>query len=277
MNVCTPEQRRGKIMGLWGSAASAGNIFGILLYTLLTGTIDSSWESILAACALVIITIACLFKLVLKSSIESEMLLHESAISFKDAWLVPGVTQYTIAYCCCKFMNYAWMMWLPFFLSTVLHYDYWALGLVTGFYEFGSIIGAFGGGWISDKLKSRSRTVKYMLSIVTPLTIAMWYCTEDMIDEVCLIAFGLGVSVAGVCYLINSCVSADLAIGKNQIATISGIMDGSASLFTGFGMFFVGYIQQFSWIYVFAIIIVADMFAIITLQIIHMKNVSKNA
>jgi hypothetical protein len=48
MNVCTPEQRRGKIMGLWGSAASAGNCFGILLYTLLTGSINSSWELILA-------------------------------------------------------------------------------------------------------------------------------------------------------------------------------------------------------------------------------------
>jgi MFS family permease len=72
MNVCTPEQRRGKIMGLWGSAASAGNVFGILLYTSLTGAINSSWELILATCALVIIIIACLFKVVLKSSIESE-------------------------------------------------------------------------------------------------------------------------------------------------------------------------------------------------------------
>lgn len=37
-------------------------------------------------------------------------------ISFKSAWLIPGVIQYSLSYFCIKFSSYGLMFWLPMYL-----------------------------------------------------------------------------------------------------------------------------------------------------------------
>lgn len=169
-------------------------------------------------------------------------------------------------------MNYTWIMWLPYYLYTVVGLDQWDIGILTLMYEVGAVIGAFGGGWISDKIHSRCRTVKFMLASAVPFVITLWYMEDGMEGLIGFCTFGLGLSVAGVCYLINSCVSADLAVGGHQIATISGIMDGTGSLVAGVGVFFVGYLQIYTWALVFGIVVVMNCIAVAMLQLIQYKK-----
>ena len=172
-------------------------------------------------------------------------------------------------------MNYAWIMWLPYYLYTVVKLSHWTIGIITFMYEIGAIVGAFGGGWISDAVNSRSETIKYMLLSAAPLIALMWYLDQNMTIIIQCCVFGLGITIAGVCYLTNCCISADLADGGHQAGTVSGVLDGTGSLVAGIGIFFIGYLQQFSWLYVFGVILFADIIAVILLQLIHLKKQSQ--
>lgn len=107
-------------------------------------------------------------------------------------------------------------------------------------YEVGAILGAGLGGWISDKLHARVGTVYCMILLVSPLTVFIWISESDMVVFISFCVGLLGASVAGSCYIMDSCFPADLATDSRQIATISGVMDGTGSLFAGTGVFFVG-------------------------------------
>jgi sugar phosphate permease len=274
MSAYFPAAIRGRIMGIWGTSASAGNLFGIILYTLLKENASLEWDSTILVAAGIIILHSFLFKLSISEPVDSETLLPTEKTSFGQAWLLPGVIEYTLVYSCCKFMNYAWMMWLPYYLTAVIGFDHISVGIIVALYEVGAVVGSFGGGCVSDWVGSRSQTVKVMLFFAAPCTYLLWEANVDQPVTVGGLSFGLGVSVAGVCYLINSCVSADLAVGKRQIATISGILDGTGSLVTGMGIFFVGFLQQFSWGYVFGIILAADVVAVGMLQFIQCRKKS---
>ena len=260
-------------MGLWSSGAPAGNMLGIVLYTSLTDGLDLTWNKIILVSAVIILLVSLLFKLIIVSPEEQEPLLHKNRVGFWEAWRIHGVIEYTVVYSCCKFMNYAWIMWLPYYLYTVVQLEYLQIGVLTLLYEAGAMVGAFGGGWISDRVRSRTGTVKIMLCFPAPLAILLWYADDSMIVVIGACCFGLGASVAGVCELMSSCVSADLAVGSRQIATISGIMDGTGSMAAGVGVFFVGYLQTFSWVYVFGIIVIADIFAILALMLMKLKKI----
>ena len=226
------------------------------------------------SCAVLIIIVSTTFKFVIHSTHDEFLLKNHKTLGFCETWKIPGMVEYTIVYSCCKFMNYGWIMWLPYYLYTKLKLSHKNVGIIVVLYEIGAIFGSFGGGWISDKINSRSLTVKYMLLLVTPIMVCLWFMDNTHKVEIGFCSFGLGLCVAGVCYLINACVSSDLAVFHHQTATIAGIMDGTGSLFAGFGVFFIGYLEQFSWLYAFIIMIAVDTIAIATLQVIE-KNKSK--
>lgn len=274
MTSSYPSEKRGKIMGLWGSAASFGNLFGIFLYVSLEEELSVPWTETLALSGCLIITISIVIVFLFWTSSMSEVMVKKEKTKhgFLSAWKVDGVIVYTFAYSCCKFMNYAWMMWLPYYLEVSMEVKHLYIGLSVAGYEIGSIFGTFGGGWISDKLGSRSRTAQIMLSFVIPLSILLWNLTSQNSILIVFTCFGLGLCVAGICYLINSCAAADISSTGQQIGAISGLMDGCASLFTGLGIFFIGHIQEYSWIYVFITIGIADLSAIIAMQFIKHKN-----
>lgn len=260
-------------MGLWGSAASFGNLFGIFLYISLEEELRLPWTETLAISGFLIITVSFSIMFLFRNRGESELILEKKIkkFGFFSVFKVEGVLVYTVAYSCCKFMNYAWMMWLPYYLEKVLDVENLIIGLGAAGYEVGSMVGTYGGGWVSDKIGSRSRTAQIMLSFVVPLSLLLWNLTSSNPILIVFTCFGLGICVAGICYLINSCAAADISSTGQQIGAISGLMDGFASLFTGIGIFFIGFIQQYSWAYVFIAIGVADFCAIFTMQFIKHK------
>jgi sugar phosphate permease len=279
MNSYYPASKRGKVMGLWGSAASAGNLLGIVLYTSLEEELHLPWTETLALSGALIIFIAVAIIIVFRETFTSSHLLKNPSnpsqpkrAGFFEAWKVKGLLIYTMAYTCCKFMNYAWMMWLPYYLETAVGVKHFYIGLSTAGYEIGSVLGTFGGGWVSDLIHSRVKTVQVMLSFVCPLSLLLWFTDKDSPLVIVLICFGLGVSVAGVCYLVNSCAAADISASGTQIGAISGLMDGVASLITGGGIFFIGFVQRFSWAWVFLAICVADLTAIGLVGFVSVKK-----
>ena len=265
-----PASTRGKVMGLWGSAASFGNLFGIFLYISLEEELRVPWTETLAISGFLIILVSLTIMFLFRNRGQSEALVEKKIEKkgFFSVFQVEGLAVYTVAYSCCKFMNYAWMMWLPYYLEKVLDVEHLLIGLGAAGYELGSMVGTYGGGWVSDKIGSRSRTAQIMLSFVVPLSLILWNLTSSNPVLIVLTCFGLGICVAGICYLINSCAAADISATGQQIGAISGLMDGIASLFTGLGIFFIGFIQKYSWAYVFIAIGLADFAAILTMQFV---------
>ena len=81
MTSSFPVSTRGKVMGLWSTAASFGNIFGILTYTLFTNQLNLAWEEVIITTATAILTFSIIFKFLIVSPIESEELLPSSSLS----------------------------------------------------------------------------------------------------------------------------------------------------------------------------------------------------
>lgn len=47
----------------------------------------------------------------------------QNGIKLSDAFLIPGVLEYSISFFCVKFCVYSFLLWLPSFLDGVYHFD----------------------------------------------------------------------------------------------------------------------------------------------------------
>jgi len=74
------------------------------------------------------------------------------AINFKQAWMMPGVLQYSFCYFCLKFSVYGILYWLPLYITLNADQDYTdhQIALTAAMYDVGAIIGALFLGFVSD-------------------------------------------------------------------------------------------------------------------------------
>jgi OPA family sugar phosphate sensor protein UhpC-like MFS transporter len=63
------------------------------------------------------------------------------------------------AYFGIKIIRYAILLWLPFYLSTALHYPDGTAASVSSSFEVGGVLGTIGMGFLSDRLRSVPRSV----------------------------------------------------------------------------------------------------------------------
>lgn len=82
---------------------------------------------------------------------------------------MPGVITYSLCYACVKTLNYAILMWLPYFLSGQYQIDSHYIGIMTNIYDVASLVGAFGFGWITDKLGHRAPILSLIMFLTLPV------------------------------------------------------------------------------------------------------------
>lgn len=264
-----PASMRGKVMGVWGSNASVGNIVGEWITTVIHESFDLPWQVVVIVCA----TFLGFAGAGIYFSIESKPPTHEisnpllhppmPSLNFWDAWKEPGVTYCALSYACVKLLHYGFVLWLPFYLSSIHQMEMTEIGLLATMYDLGGIFGSISAGFISDKIKFRSIVVETMICIAVPLILIFRLISTEEKWAFYFIVPLIGMMIGGSANIISTAVAADLSIDvvmKKPRATIVGIINGTGSLGAASGQILVisnqiGWLQSFSWSAVFLFLI----------------------
>jgi sugar phosphate permease len=164
-----------------------------------------------------------------------------SAIGFFQAFMLPNVLSYAIAFGFFKLVNYAMFFQLPLILSS--HFSPATSNVISSLYSVGMMPGGIVCGWVSDLYGGRRACViATFMGILCPLLLVFaWYMdTLPVITLLVLLAF-MGMLVGGPNNIITSAVAADLADdpsikGNNKaLGTVTGIINGSGSITAAIG------------------------------------------
>ncbi|KAM9705022.1 sugar phosphate exchanger 3 [Menidia menidia] len=184
------------------------------------------------------------------------------AIGFFQAFCLPGVLPYSLAYACLKLVNYSFFFWLPFYLSNNYGWKEAEADRLSVWYDVGGILGGTVLGLVSDCLGNRAPVL--VLSLVLAMGALLGYSRspDDQAVNAAILA-ATGFLVGGPSNMISSAISADLgrqaALGGNReaLATVTGIVDGTGSIGAAGGQYVVSLIEsRLGWMSVFYFFIV---------------------
>ncbi|KAL3983089.1 Major Facilitator Superfamily protein [Acanthocheilonema viteae] len=277
---------RGAVMGLWSACASVGNIMGTLVssYTVQLGY---EYSFIANACSLFLGGFFIFYLLPSRNRHERDAVISISndlgrpkAISFWQAWRLPGVFAYSLAYACLKLVNYSFFFWLPFYLHA--HYG-WKESIadeLSAWYDIGGIVAAVIAGIASDHFSSRTPVLVCMLIFSMGSLFAYANSPDNVLINSFLMAL-TGFFIGGPANLISSAVSADLGKAEQirgsseALSTVTGIIDGTGSVGAGIGQLFIPEIEAvFGWTAVFYGFIVMMLCTILCLTPLLWKEIA---
>jgi len=181
----------------------------------------------------------------------------KKAISFWKAFLLPGVIMYSLCFACLKMINYSFLFWLPFYLTSKFGWRETVAGEISIWYDVGGIFGGIIGGFLSDLVKKRSVVIVVLLTLAIPSLFLFSQSTSSKISNASLICV-TGFFIGGTSKIISSTITADIGQqgqikgNKEALSTVTGIVDGTGSIGAALGQIFVPLIQEYyDWHYVF--------------------------
>jgi len=176
------------------------------------------------------------------------------AISFVDAFRIPMVAQYAIAFGFFKLCNYAFFFWLPYFLSRT--FDDVTANMIASAYSFGMMPGGIIVGLVSDALGGRRAVVigVFMIILMAFLAVFAVYCETLSSTMFVVMLFCMGTLVGGPNNIITSAVAADLSNhptvrgSSKSLGTVTGLINGTGALISSVGLLLIGPLQdKFGW------------------------------
>lgn len=262
-----PRSNRGSVMGVWSTNSSVGDILGQQTAAIFEQVSDLPWEYVIMTTIVYNVLVAFLFLLVndkphpsllppadspdvegvLQEENEEDVSLprRKRGISFWEAWRLPGVLVYALNFACVKLLNYGMMMWLPFYVTVELGLSGIVKGALASAFDIGGIFGSIGGGWLTDKVGSRTVIIMPMLIISVPMFLLFRlvqpydYWIFFILTPIC------GFLINGASNLISSAVAADLAQNqeikdnREALSTVAGIIDGTGGIGAAIGQIIV--------------------------------------
>ncbi|KAG5183793.1 major facilitator superfamily domain-containing protein [Tribonema minus] len=170
-------------------------------------------------------------------------------ISFVQAFQIPAVAMYALAFGFFKLVNYVLFFWLPFFLTRTFTPS--QSNVISTLYDVGMMPGGIIVGYVSDLYGGRRACVIVtFLLLLCPLLYVFSQYSDVIPVYALLVLLGfMGILVGGPNNIISSAVAADLADhpsiqGNNRaIGTVTGIINGSGSVTAAIGLLFIGDIQ----------------------------------
>jgi len=172
-------------------------------------------------------------------------------VTFCEAWRVPNVLVYALAYASFKSVNYTMFFWLPLLLKQKPSIDFSdsLSNQVSMLYNWGGILGGWVCGILADYVGrfGPPTTILGFMSVVPIFLLSLPDLSEMAIEVTIFIA---GVLVGGPCNLISSAITADLARNdkvsgsKESLSTITGIIDGTASIGAALTQGVIGYFSD---------------------------------
>ncbi|XP_062338807.1 sugar phosphate exchanger 3 [Osmerus eperlanus] len=193
---------------------------------------------------------------------EEEPKEPQQPISFCQAFCLPGVLPYSLAYACLKLVNYSFFFWLPFYLSSNFGWKEAEADRLSVWYDVGGIIGGTVLGLLSDCLGKRAPVLALSLLLAMGALVGYSRSPNDQLVNAALLATS-GFFIGGPSNMISSAISADLGRqpalrGRlDALATVTGIVDGTGSIGAAGGQYLVSLIEsKLGWMYVFYFFII---------------------
>uniref|UniRef100_A0A672H6N1 Sugar phosphate exchanger 3 n=1 Tax=Salarias fasciatus TaxID=181472 RepID=A0A672H6N1_SALFA len=275
---------RGFVFGLWSACASVGNILGAFLassvlkygyeYAFLVTSVVQFAGGVVVFFGLLTspkevgeeFTDTDSRKPLMKQPGQQQQDEPEAqsprAISFCQAFCLPGVLPYSLAYACLKLVNYSFFFWLPFYLSNNYKWKEAEADRLSVWYDVGGIIGGTVQGLVSDFMGKRAPVLAFSLVLAMGALVGYSRSPDDQVINAVLLAT-TGFFIGGPSNMISSAISADLgrqeALRGSQeaLATVTGIVDGTGSIGAAGGQYLVSLIEsKLGWMSVFYFFIV---------------------
>lgn len=290
---------RGLVFGIWSSSASVGNIIGSVLAA---AVLDYGYEIafLCSSCMFFFSSFVIYFGLICSpeevglppvkdvptedaqvdtkytnatTSDIFDIVQHQSnspkpkkSISFFKALLLPGVIPYALLFAGLKTINYAFFMWLPYYLVNTFNWSDERSSEISSWYDVGGIIGGIFFGMISDKIGLRTPVLLFMV-LAMPFAIYGYSISPSSVAINSLLMAVAGLFVNGASNIISSAVTADLGkksendLGENTrvLSTVTGIIDGVGTLGVAIGQYIISVIMyKYSWKWVFNFLILVS-------------------
>lgn len=202
---------------------------------------------------------------------------EEKAISFMGAVKIPGVLEFSLSLFFSKLVSYTFLYWLPNYIKNSTTYTPSQSATLSTWFDVGGIVGAILAGVVNDCTGMPASTCSIMLIVAVPMMMVYYiYGHVTYSLNVFLLIVG-GVLVNGPYALITTAVSADLGTHESlrgnskALATVSAIVDGTGSVGAAIGPLLAGALSQSNWSYVFYMLMISDVLALLLLTrlVIH--------
>lgn len=166
-------------------------------------------------------------------------------IGFFEAFMLPNVLSYAIAFGFFKLVNYAMFFQLPVILTS--HFDQSTSNVISSLYSVGMMPGGIVCGWVSDLYGGRRACViATFMGVLVPLLLVLAFNMDTLsvsalLGLLCL----MGCLVGGPNNIITSAVAADLADdpsirgNSKAIGTVTGIINGTGSVTAACGQLLI--------------------------------------
>jgi len=239
--------KRGRVMGVWMTCYILGSLAanataGFLLK-------EYGWKHMFLFTGLTVLAIGTLQGLFLINrpedkgfTVEREETEETSAgkpEGFMTMLRQPAVILLGLSYTGMKFVRYTFFVWLPYYLSSVIHLDDAKSAYVSNGFEVGGVIGLLIGGWFADRYfeKNRARlALVALIGMAIALGVYRGVSAQGHIGANVLSLASIGFFL----YIADSIVSGTAAQdigGAGSTASAAGIINGIGStgqLFAGF-------------------------------------------
>eukprot|EP00808_Paulinella_micropora_P015756 g78188.t1 len=169
-------------------------------------------------------------------------------ISICQAFMIPSVMNYAIAFGFFKLINYSMFFQLPLILTG--NFTPAKANLISSLYSFGMMPGGVVCGWLSDLYGGRRAAVcaTMMICLIPLLFLFAYYLPVMPVYLTLVLLCIMGCLVGGPNNIITSAVAADLSEdpsirGNNRaLGTVTGIINGSGSVTAALGQMVIPYL-----------------------------------
>ena len=264
-------RERGIVMGWWGTSFALGGSFASAFAVFWIGNewflVSAGWRRLFFFPALALAAIAVLFLILVRNrpaDVGLDALDGETSPSprasattslLRSTLAEPALWTISAMYFFLKSTRYAFLFWLPLYLSEALSYSAEEAGYTSTLYELVGFSGAIFAGYVSDKLLGSRR---FPLGSAMLLALALVLFLQPLFASAGPFAVGVWISLVGfLTYgpdsLMSGAAAQDVGAGS---ATAAGIVNGVGSIGQLLSPLIVGYIAHvYGWDRVFSLFV----------------------
>ncbi|CAG9770007.1 unnamed protein product [Ceutorhynchus assimilis] len=212
---------------------------------------------------------------------ESSSQSQDQAIGFLGALKIPGVIEFSLSLFFAKLVSYTFLYWLPLYVNASTTMSATLSADLSTLFDVGGIVGAIVAGVVSDKTDMPATTCVGMLALSAPMMFVYQKLSVISIGLNMILLIIVGLLVNGPYALITTAVSAELGThhslegNSKALATVTAIIDGTGSIGAAVGPLLAGFVSSYGWHYVFYMLILSDIWALILLLRLAKHEVTK--
>ena len=265
-------RERGVVMGWWGTCfvlgGSFATIFATFLVTSETLLPGAGWRRGFFFPALVLGAVAALFMVLVRNrptdvgldALEAEtsrsQVVGTTTSLLRSTLAEPALWAISAMYFFLKSTRYAFLFWLPFYMTEALNYPLVEAGFTSALYELVGFSGAIFAGYVSDRLAGSRR---FPVGTLMLLALALVLFLHPIFSSYGRVGLAVWISLLGIFTygpdtLMSGAAAQDVGGGT---AMAAGIVNGVGSVGQLLSPLIVAYVaDQYGWDYVFSIFVV---------------------